>query len=632
MSSETQAPRLPGGTPGEGDSSPIQERYEIGERLSEGSFFTTYRGRELSTGKAVAIKVLKPAHAADEVFAARLLEDAVRASRLRHPNIAETLEARRDHNTVVIVTEWVRGINLKDRILRVAPFPLTVALDIFLACVDALLYAHRQQTPNGDVRPENVVITPDGRVKLVDFGLTQGLLQSTRHQALALPLAAPYLAPEITRGQPPSVSADIYSLGCVLHEMLAGEPPFTADNPLAMAVRHLNEPVPSLRRFNSSVPPAVEGLVRKCLQKNPADRYAGLEDLLQDVHAIRDALKNDRPLNWSPLAEPVRPNPPPTSVSTPPSVLSALDTTPGEPVAAAGKRAASGRSSAARRRPEREVDLGPSIRLLVGMFVVILVMVGGFFAAAHLIAQAPATVVVPNTLVGMTESMARDELNRWNLLAHVRKAFSDKQPPGEVISTDPPGGREIRAGKTVVLVISQGGEPVTVPDVIGKALTAAQNQIRSAGLSLGPTKEEFSEVIPKGQVMSQLPTGEQQAARKSPVELILSKGPEPLTNPPDPDAPGELTRPVPPVPDDSGGVDEPQQHQVSIEIPRRLKGPQQIRIVVVREDGSEDVIVDEQRNPGDVVEQTVTTQGPRGREKIRVYLNDKLIPQSSYGG
>src|SRR3569833_1359826 len=170
----------------------LNDRYELGERLAEGTFFYTHRGRDTQTGKPVAIKGLRPEYSGDESFAGRLLSEAQSAVNLRHPNIAEVYDAWRERGTVAIAAEWVRGINLKDRIRRVAPFPLAVAMDILLACTEALHYAHEHGFVHGDVRPDNVIITPEGRVKLTDFGVSSSISSSSRIQLNALPRAVYY--------------------------------------------------------------------------------------------------------------------------------------------------------------------------------------------------------------------------------------------------------------------------------------------------------------------------------------------------------------------------------------------------------------------------------------------------------
>jgi serine/threonine-protein kinase len=576
----------------------LNDRYEVGERLNEGAFFYTHRGRDTRTGKPVAIKVLKPEFGTDEAFAGRLLSEAQSAIQLEHPNIAHVFEAWRERGTVVLITEWVPGINLKDRIRRVAPFPLAVAMDILLACAQALGYAHENGFVHGDVRPDNIIITPDGRVKITDFGLGPSVTASSRVQLSALPQAAYYLAPEVAEGRAADARTDIYSLGCILYEMLSGDVPFEAETPLAVAAKHLHSPVPSVREANPAVPNAVDGIAQKCLQKEPLKRYLTIPALLQDIQLVRDALRSDQPLTWSPIKA----------------------QTESEPVPAKTK------TRAAAHADERVPDGGPSARLLVAVALLGVLMIVVFFGVVTALMRPPSQVTVPVNLVGMHETQAAQALEQLGLKPVVRKDFSEK-PAGIVFETTPPSGTDIRAGKTVYLYVSAGQEPVKVPDVVGRPVKEAQAALRSAGLTPGTLQEDFNESIPKGEVISQSPTGGQSAEKQSPVTLVISKGPAPAPPPvavddgtePDPDA---GSGPIEPIPQEDLVARD---HVVTVRVPRGNRGPQRVRIVVRNQDGTEDTAYDEIHQPGDELEHTVTTLGAKGKCRIQVYVNDELM-------
>lgn len=594
----------------------LNERYEVGERLAEGTFFFTYRGRDTQSGRAVAIKVLKSEFAADETFTGRLLSEAQSAIHLRHPNIAEVYEAWLERGTVVIVTEWVRGINLKDRIRRVAPFPLAVAIDILLAAAEALSYAHQAGFTHGDVRPDNVIITPDGRVKITDFGVGVGVAASSRIQLNALPQAAYYMSPEVAEGRMPTAATDVYALGCILYEMLAGMVPFDAESPLAVAVKHLHDPPPSLKKTNPAVPNAVDGIALKCMQKNPKARYVQMEELLQDIQSVREALRTDRPLTWSPLNAAVE-NPPVAEKQR----------------TRARSGAAPPRSAPLESRKEAAVDGGPSIKLLAFLAFLAVAMIVSAFGLVIYITRAPGQVAVPMGLVGMKEADAIALLKRYRLTSQVRQDFNDAIAAGLVFDSQPKAGTEMREGKEVVLFVSQGNQPVIVPDIVGKDLNAAEKEVRSAGLNVGTLSEQFSEVIPKGQVMAQDPAAEGKVPKKSSVALTVSKGREPLPEAPPVQVdsnkgdnggqPREEETPAEPTPPESPADPVIRDHVVTVTVPKSATGNQRVRIVVHNEDGSEETPVDEDHQPGDVVQQTVTTTGAKGKCQVRVYINGR---------
>src|SRR5947209_7179671 len=216
MSPESRVPES--GAKGAAALPVIGGRYEVGEQIGESHFYRVYRGRDVRDGRAVAVKVLQPEFNRDAEFSDRLRAESQAAISLSHPNIAQTHEAWEENGTTFVVTEFVRGINLKERIKRVAPFPLAVAIDIAVAVADALEYAARGGFIHGDIRPENVLISPEGQVKVTDFGTARAVAASSRIQVTALMHSAHYLAAEVAQGKTLDGTAHIYSLGLVLHE------------------------------------------------------------------------------------------------------------------------------------------------------------------------------------------------------------------------------------------------------------------------------------------------------------------------------------------------------------------------------------------------------------------------------
>lgn len=642
MSAETTASAAPG-------APVLRDRYELGERLAEGTIFYTHRGRDLKAGAEVAIKVLKPEYAGDEAFASRLLTESSSAVSLLHPNIARVFDAWRERGTVVIITEWVPGASLEERIRRVAPFPVAVALDIFQTCAAGLHHAHENGFVHGDVRPDNVIITPDGQVKITDFGVGVSAAASARIQMTALHRAAYYLAPEIVDGHAPDARTDAYALGCILFEMLTGKVPFSGETPIAVAVKHLHEPVPSLKALNPALPGAVDSLARKCLSKDPMARYVSLRPLLGDVAVMQEAIRRNLPLE-APVPKPAReakPAPRPEA-----SVDAGVE---GSPVAQRTRT-----SPPRRREPEVSTDTGPSARLLAGIAVLAVVLFTACFFVVGMFTLPPREVAVPADLVGKSQGAAVQSLEALGLHAEVRNEFRADEAQGNVYEVVPPGGATLRSGKTVLLYVSRGKEPVDVPELIGKNRPAAVEALRQAGLYAGDTKEEFFENFQKGEIASQTPRAGERVPRGSTVNIIISKGPEPIPVVPTEaaaDDPGNTTAtdpqfgsagahaqrapglpagddapltPLPPasqpsIPDGASGTASRREHEVSFIIPAGYRGPQYVQIHVRNEDGTEQNAYDQEHQPGDFVRETVVTYGARSKCAILVYINGRLV-------
>lgn len=595
----------PSGAGEVGAGSRLRNRYELGEKLAEGFFFISWRAQDTTTGRPVLLKILKPEHDRDENLKRSLITESRAAARLADANISQIYEAWREGEMVCIATELIRGSSLRERISRVAPFPLQVAVEIAYAIALALDHASKEGFVHADLRPENAIITPEGRVKVTDFGVGSSVPASPRINLPSLPPAAPYVAPEVITGHTPDARADIYALGCILFEMLTGHTPYTAPTPVAMAAAHLHSSVPSPAAEIARIPPAVDGIVRKCLQKEPLNRYDSPRELLYDLGRVREGLRDGESLDWSPL--------PPEGNEVVPSRSS---------------RSRRGRSV----EPSRdEEDWGgaPSLKAIGGGFALLLVLAFVSVLAVTRFIATPPEVVVPSNLLRQSESSATAQIEALGLKAEVIRDYSSKVPAGQVIRVIPPSGTEIRGGKTVKVFVSRGSEPVVVPDLVGKSRQEALNAIRAAGFVVGEVTENYSPTLSAGEVMAQVPLAGGRSGRGSPVRLVVSKGPEPDQAPaPEPPADEEtgLETSIEPAPDapPSPGDLESRSHVVTVDIPSGSTGQQYVQIVVQHADGREETVHDQAHEPGATVEQTVTTFGRKGTSEIRVYINGRL--------
>src|SRR5688500_5316341 len=275
-------------------------RYDILERTGEGSLFHVFKTRDKVLGRVVAVKTLLPAYAKDSEIGTALRKAAAGLVDLSHPNIARVYDLGEEDGSPFLVTEFVRGINLKERIRRIAPFTHSVAVDFGIAIGEALQHAHAQGVIHGDLRPQNVIVTPEGAVKVTDFGLAPVVAANEAAAKAAREVAVHYESPDLTATGVRSAATDIYALGAVLYEMLSGATPYPADTPEAVVQKHREDPVPSPKVVNPGVPKALEGIVMKALRKRPEERYHAVADMLNDLKQVRDALRFGKPLSWSP--------------------------------------------------------------------------------------------------------------------------------------------------------------------------------------------------------------------------------------------------------------------------------------------------------------------------------------------
>ncbi|MEJ5299280.1 MAG: PASTA domain-containing protein, partial [Armatimonadota bacterium] len=486
----------------------INFRYEVLEKTGEGGLFTVYRTRDRVMNRLAAVKVLRPDYASDTEISRRILERAKALVPLSHPNVTRVYEAARTEDCAYVCEEHVRGIDLKERIRRIAPFTAAAAVDVAIAVAQALDYLHRNGIIHGDLRPHKVLIGPEGEIKVTGAGLSFAFADQEEKRTLALMRAAHYAAPETFEGRVPDERSDIYSLGIILFEMLAGSVPFTGETPIAVATRHARDPVPSVRDQNAAVPRAVEGIIRKALAKDPAERYQTAREILADLRSVQDALRVGKPLNWSPLD---------------PSRVAAVADEPA---------------------PQEESLWKSFAKAALLVVLVAAVVFGGFML---LVKSSPPDVAVPD-VVGKELEEARRILSDAGLtLTIAREDFNDRYPAGVIYFQEPQAGQPVKKNAVVEVYVSKGSRNVRVPSVVGMSEAKAREVLNEEGLVVGEVKYDYSPSIPAGDVMRQEPRAGLSVAREAAkVDLTVSLGPPP-GRPAEPSPPEEETAPEEPT-------------------------------------------------------------------------------------
>jgi serine/threonine-protein kinase len=501
----------------------VNQRYEVLEKIGDSPLFQVYKARDRVLNRVVAFKTVQPPYANDPNFVEALRAGMMAASNLNHPHITRVLEFGEEEGTPYFVTEFVRGINLKERIRRIAPFTLSVAIDFACAIGEALHYAHSLGQVHGDLRPQNVVISPEGAVKLTDFGVQRAMARSPQAQRENLARAASYHAPELSTTLPGSMSGDIYALGAILYEMLTGAPLYVADTPEAVAEQHAFSAIPSPRTLNPGVPRSVEGIIIKCLQKRPDQRYRNTADLLNDLKSVRDALRFGKSLSWSPIEEQAAAAPVAPARAVPPAAPAARIPEPVADVAASSIPATMPANNRLRAADER---VSIYIKIAIGTVTVLIICVlVGFAAIWAYFWGVPKSVSVPQ-LVGQPIDSVRTMAQKMGVHLIEHPEYTDK-PRNLVFKTDHDNGAQIHSGQLINIWYSQGPAYVNVPNLTNLSQDDAEKALKDAGLVVGKITPEYSSKVQAGYVVRQTVSYKKRVFHDTAVDMVVSDGPKP---------------------------------------------------------------------------------------------------------
>ena len=477
-------------------------RYEITHLIARGGMAQVYRAIDLQLDRPVALKVLFPELSVDRTFVERFRREAQAAANLSHPNIVPVFDWGEDDGSYFIVMEFIDGRALSAVLRDPTPLAPGQIATIGAGVAAALAFAHRHGVVHRDVKPGNVLITPDGDVKVTDFGIARAVnTEETLTQTGAVMGTAAYFSPEQAEGKGVDSRSDIYSLGVVLYEMAVGKPPFTGDSPVAVASKHVRDTPVLPRAANPAVPAALEAVIMKAMAKNPDDRYRSAEELRADLLRFAEG----RPVEAG--------DPGVTSMMAAVGVTQAVPASTGRTmvVPTDGRPPIAGPDEVARQKRTR--------RLII-VLVVLLIALGviAFFLIRSVLGG---NVTVPN-VVGDTQSVATQTLKNDNLTVGSATFRTSNQAKGIVLSTDPTAGASVSKSSAVDLVVSDGPNipTVAVPSVKGQQLTPATQLIQDAGLTYKVKYVTSTE--PVGTVIDQSPAGGVKVKANVPVELTVS--------------------------------------------------------------------------------------------------------------
>ena len=473
-------------------------RYRATEKIGTGGMADVYKAVDDVLGRTVAVKVLHPRYASEPSFVARFRQEAQAAANLSHPNIVNMYDWGREGETYYIVMEYVNGTDLKSLVAQRGPLdPLKVAEYGQQACA-ALAVAHGYDVIHRDIKPHNIVLTPDGTIKVMDFGIARAG-NTTMTQTGSVLGTAQYISPEQAQGHPLGPASDLYSLGVTLYEMATGKLPFDADTPVATALAQVNEePVPP-RQIRGSIPPALEAVILRAMRKNPAERYVSAAEMREDLKrvalgqpAVGGAYGGAEAGDHTSVLPPVERSAAPRPTTTP------------------------------QVRPIPERRTSPWVWVAIAVVVLALGLAGAWAAGLF----GTGEVVVP-TVTGLTEEQARAELGVAGLaVGEVTTENSDTIELGLIIRQDPEAGEKVEEASAVNIVVSLGVAQVAVPDLTNLPEAAAIDALATANLDYDRSVDEFSGEIAKGLVIRTEPVLGTAVPKGTRVVLFVSQGVE----------------------------------------------------------------------------------------------------------
>ncbi len=457
----------------------VKERYEILEILGEGGMAFVYKARDTQLERFVAIKTLKPNYVNQETFVDRFKREAKTAANLNHPNIVQIFDWGIEEEPYFVM-EYIEGNTLTSIIAKNRTISLSDILFIGAQVSSGLHAAHQKGLVHRDIKPGNIMITPDGKVKVTDFGIVS--LQNEESDITktgSILGTASYISPEQAQGKPVSIESDLYSLGTVLYELIAGKAPFSGDSPISTATKHLTEKPEKPSVFRRDLPKGVESAILKLLEKATYDRFKSAEDLRATLLQQRKALQSEQ-------------------------------------------------------TRENLVDLtNPKVKLrftLPALIISIGVVIGTVWTLTQVFdglpvdGGAPALVEIPD-LTGSEQAQALEDLQNLGFKVGIENSADASVPTGSVIRTQPPSNTVINPDSLVTIIVSVGPEAFPIPYVLDIETERAIYVVEESGFILGQLLEVNDENIPRGFVISQNPVAGTKMSPGTKVDLVVSKGP-----------------------------------------------------------------------------------------------------------
>lgn len=489
----------------------LGERYRIIDTLGEGGMANVYLAEDIILQRKVAVKILRLDLQNEPQTQARFQREALATSELSHPNIVSVLDVGTDHGLPYMVMEYVDGPDLKEYIRQNAPLDLHEVIRIMDQILSAVALAHKHNVIHRDLKPQNILMDKRGNIKIADFGIAVALNQSSVTQTNSVMGSVHYMSPEQTRGGLVTKQSDIYSLGIILYELITGTVPFNGDTPVSIALKHAQEPIPSIRKKDQSVPQALENVVLKATAKDPRDRYATAQAMQADLDSSLDPERADEPV--------FVPNHGNNNDKT--IVLPGFK-------APEKERTVESEEENKPDKKEKKKDFWQNVKShkwwwifsVIAAGLIIFIMIFALSGNNN----KPRQVHIPD-VTNITEKRAEKRLEAAGLqVGKVIRRQSDDIKEGHVIGTKPAAGNSVDQGKAIILIVSSGTSMVKVPDVVGDNYDKAAEKLENQGFDV-VREDQYSNKMAKGNIISQsIAAGVEVKPTQTTITLVVSRG------------------------------------------------------------------------------------------------------------
>ncbi|MDD6461162.1 MAG: Stk1 family PASTA domain-containing Ser/Thr kinase [Bifidobacteriaceae bacterium] len=518
-------------------------RYSVGDLIGHGGMAEVHIGTDTRLGRTVAIKIMRSDLASDQIFLRRFHREALAVAKLNNPNIVaiydsgdEEFSDEGGHTVRVpyIVMEYIKGQTLRDILKVNGALSEHDTAQVMIGVLSALEYSHREGIIHRDIKPGNIMISNEGIVKVMDFGIARALddSQTTMTQSQGVVGTAQYLSPEQARGEQVDMRSDLYSAGCVLYEMLTGRPPFVGDSAVAIAYQHVSETATPPSAIVPGLPKEWDAIVAKAMAKNRANRYSTAGEFRDDIVRLMNGVEPLASNSVAPMVADKMQDTPPYSI--PPveqdyatgayptaAVQNGVGTATGTMASPYATAAGTGTGTAVKAKNGSKKKV---VAIIAALVVVALAVAA--FVVLHNNSQGTATeqVTVPTISAGTSRDRAKEQIEAAGLVFQYKEDTDSTEDAGTFTKQDPAGGTTVDKGSTVTVWFSAGPQSAKVPDVSGMTQSEAQSALESAGFKVGSIYTESSGSVSKDSVTRTDPASGESAKKGSTVDLYISNG------------------------------------------------------------------------------------------------------------